>query len=144
MTKVIKDTERELNILEALQESLNYTDQNIENNILTTKNYLKTYFENKTEGAIIRSKACWLREGKRNSIFFFNLERRNYIYKSIQTLVTDSGHAVSKLTNVLNEQNKYYSSLYSNKETEDNSNVHLVDNFFPDNADIPISNENEK
>jgi hypothetical protein len=45
MTKVIKDAERELNILEALQESLNYTDQNIENNILTTKNYLKTYFE---------------------------------------------------------------------------------------------------
>jgi hypothetical protein len=34
MTKIIKDTERELNILEALQESLNYTDQNSENNIL--------------------------------------------------------------------------------------------------------------
>jgi hypothetical protein len=45
---------------------------------------------------------------------------------------------------VLNEQNKFYHSLYSNKETEDNLNVHLVDNFFPDNADIPISNENEK
>ena len=35
--KVIKDKERELNILEALQESLNYTDQNIENNILLLK-----------------------------------------------------------------------------------------------------------
>jgi hypothetical protein len=30
---------------------------------LTIKNDLKTYFEKKTEGAIIRSKACWLREG---------------------------------------------------------------------------------
>jgi hypothetical protein len=61
-----------------------------------------------------------LREGERNSIFFFNLERRNYINKSMQTLVTDSGHTVSKLLDVLNEQNKLYSSLYSNKETEDN------------------------
>jgi hypothetical protein len=61
---------------------------------LTIKNDLKTYFEKKTEGAIIRSKACWLREGERNSNFFFNSERRNYINKSIQTLVTDSGHTV--------------------------------------------------
>jgi hypothetical protein len=92
----------------------------------------------------IRSKACWLREGERNSKFFFNLERRNYINKSIQTLVTDSGHTVSKFTDVLNEQSKFYSSLYSNKETEDNLNVHLVDNFFPDDAEIPKLNENEK
>jgi hypothetical protein len=55
---------------------------------LTIKNDLKTYFEKKTEGAIIRSKAGWLREGERNSKFFFNLERRNYINKSIQTLVS--------------------------------------------------------
>ena len=105
---------------------------------------MKTYFEKKTEVAIIRSSACWLREGERNSIFFFNLDRRNYINKSIQTLVTDSGHTVSMFTDVLNEQNKFYSSLYSNKETEYNLNVHLVDNFFPDDAEIPKLNENEK
>jgi hypothetical protein len=44
---------------------------------------------------------------------------------------------------VLNEQNKFYSSLYSNKETEDNLNVHLVDKFFPDDAEIPKLYENE-
>jgi hypothetical protein len=43
---------------------------------------------------------------------------------------------------VLNEQNKLYSSLYSNKETEDNLNVHLVNKFFPDDAEIPKLNEN--
>ena len=45
---------------------------------------------------------------------------------------------------MLNEQNKFYSSLYSSKETEDNLNVHLVDKFFPDDAEIPKLNENEK
>ena len=44
----------------------------------------------------------------------------------------------------VNEQNKFFSSLYSNKETEDNLNVYLVDNFFPDDAEIPKLNENEK
>jgi hypothetical protein len=34
-TELIKDKEREHNTLEALQESLNYTDQHIENNLLT-------------------------------------------------------------------------------------------------------------
>jgi hypothetical protein len=36
----------------------------------------------------------------------------------------------SRRRDVLNEQNKFYSSLYSNKETEDNLNVHLVDTFL--------------
>jgi hypothetical protein len=36
---------------------------------------------------------------------------------------------------VLNEQNKFYSSRYSNKETEDN--------FFSDDVEIPKLNENE-
>ena len=62
-TKVIKDKERELNTLEALQESLNYTDQNIENNILTIKNDLKTYFEKKTEGGYNKIKSM-LAEGR--------------------------------------------------------------------------------
>jgi hypothetical protein len=62
----------------------------------------------------------------------------------MQTLVTDSGHRVSKCLDVLNEQNKLYSSLYSNKEAEDNLNVHLVDNVFPGIAEIPKLNENEK
>ena len=42
---------------------------------------------------------------------------------------------------MLNEQSKFYSSLYSNKETEDNLNV---DTFFPDDTEIPKLNENEK
>ena len=44
----------------------------------------------------------------------------------------------------LHEQNKFYSSLYSSKETEGNLNVHLVDKCFPDDAEIPKLNENEK
>jgi hypothetical protein len=79
-------------------ESLNYTDQNIENNILTNTNYLKTYFEKKTEGAIIRSKACWLREGERNSKFLI-LEFRHHPEKICQ----------------LNEHLNYLLFLYLNK-----------------------------
>jgi hypothetical protein len=44
-------------------ETIAYVCFSIENNILTIKNDLKTYFEKKTEGAIIRSKSI-LAEGR--------------------------------------------------------------------------------
>ena len=54
----INNKERELNSLEAMQESLITTDLNIGTKILNIRNELKPYFEGiKTEGAIIRSKA---------------------------------------------------------------------------------------
>ena len=79
----IKNIEKELNSLEALYESMDNTDLNIETKLLTLKNERKSYVEKKTEGAVIRSKAKWIHEAERNTRFFFNLEKRNYINKSM-------------------------------------------------------------
>jgi hypothetical protein len=51
----IKNIEKELNSLEALYESMDNADLNTETKLLTLKNELKSYFEKKTEGAVIRS-----------------------------------------------------------------------------------------
>ena len=67
----------------------------------------------KTEGAVIRSKAKWIHEADRNTRYVFILEKRNYINKSIQSLVTDNGLLVSEFKDVLNEQLNLYSSRYS-------------------------------
>ena len=79
----IKNIEKELNSLEALYASIDNTDLNIETKLLTLKNERKSYVEKKTEGAVIRSKAKWIHEAERNTRFFFNLEKRNYINKSM-------------------------------------------------------------
>ena len=44
---------------------------------------------------------------------FFNLERRNYINKSMQSLVKDNGQLVAEFKDVLGDQLNLYSSLYS-------------------------------
>ena len=46
----IKNIEKELNSLEALYESIDNTDLNIETKLLTLKNELKSYFEGKNRG----------------------------------------------------------------------------------------------
>ena len=45
----IKNIEKELNSLEALYESMDNTDLNIETKLLTLKNELKSYFEKKKQ-----------------------------------------------------------------------------------------------
>ena len=46
----IKNIEKELNSLEALYESMDNTDLNIETKLLKLKNELKSYFEKKNRG----------------------------------------------------------------------------------------------
>ena len=46
----IKNIEKELNSLEALYESIDNTDLNIETKLLTLKNELKSYFEKTNTG----------------------------------------------------------------------------------------------
>ena len=58
---------------------------------------------------------------------FFNLEKRNYINKFIQSLVTDNGQLVSEFKDVLNEKLNFYSSLYSSGETVESWDSELVD-----------------
>ena len=80
-----------------------------------------------TQGAVIRSKAKWIHEVKRNTRYFFNLQKRNYINKSMQSLVTDNGQLVSEFKEVLNEQLNFYSSLYCSRETVEIWDSELVD-----------------
>ena len=60
-----------MNSLEALYETMDNADLNIETKLLTLKKELKSYFEKKTEDAVIRSKAKWMHEAERNSRYFF-------------------------------------------------------------------------
>ena len=49
---------------------------------------LQKIAENKTKGAIIRSKARWYEHGERNSKYFMNLEKRAHERKHIVKLKT--------------------------------------------------------
>ena len=50
------------------------------------KEKLEQLYEKRVEGIIVRSRARWHENGKRNSKYFFNLEKRNHIRKYIRKL----------------------------------------------------------
>ena len=95
----------------------------------------------KTRGACLRSKAKWCQWGERSSKYFLNPEKRNYTSLCINTLEKEDGTTTSDQDEILNEQARFYESLY----TSQNPNVEDP-NFkaFFDNDCIPKLNQEQK
>ena len=60
--------ERELTELQNKKQASN--GEEIENRINLLENELKTFYEKKTEGAMIRTKAKWLKDAEKNTKYF--------------------------------------------------------------------------
>jgi hypothetical protein len=101
--------ERELTELQNKKQASNREE--IEKRINLLENELKTFYEKKTEGAMIRAKAKWLKDAEKNTKYFFNLEKRNYINKTIQQLINDKGDTITDFKEVLAEERSFYKSL---------------------------------
>ena len=70
------------------------------------------------KGSMIRSRAQLNKDWEKPSKYFLNLEKRNYINKSIPSLnINDKMVTDSK--EILKQQQKIYSNLYSSKGTKD-------------------------
>ena len=59
-------------------------------------------YSEKTEGIILRSKV------KKNSIYFLNMEKRNYNNKYMKTIVNSDGLTVNDPTKILEEQVNFF------------------------------------
>ena len=133
--------ERELIELQNKKQASNREE--IEKRINLLENELKTFYEKKTEGAMIRAKAKWLKDAEQNTTYFFNLEKRNYINKTIQQLINDKGDTITDFKEVLAEERSFYKSLYSKNHTV-YDNINEVNNFFfPDDPEIPKLSEED-
>jgi hypothetical protein len=72
-------------------------------------------------------------EGERCSRYFCNLEKRNFVEKTIPYLIVDDGRVIEDIKLNLSEQKEYYKNLYSSKQTvisQDNSGI-FFDNDNP-------------
>ena len=75
----------------------------------------------KTKGAILRSKARWHDFGERNSRYFFNLEKRNYLKKKTVTrLKLRSKQVTCDQFEILQEQKTFFETLYKSQNSQDN------------------------
>lgn len=89
-----------------------------------------------TKGAIIRSRARWIEEGEKNTKYFFNLEKRNYVNKTISCLNVND-RLVENPKDIREEAKQFYQRLY----TSEYHNVNEYDQLFFTNENNKISED---
>ena len=93
------------------------TPQNLED-LQKVKDDLKIIREQRMEGAFIRSKAKWQREGEKCTKYFCNLEKRNYVEKTMSKLkINETGDIITDSKEILLAQEKFYRELYTSRST---------------------------
>ena len=108
------------------------------------KHKLDSIYDEKVKGAIIRSKADCTEFGEKSSKYFFNLERYRVNNKSITKLVDDEGNEVTGTENILNEEVKFYSTLYTSQCNTDLNAQEGLTQLGLSLEDIPKVTENNK
>ena len=108
--------EKELcNIQNELHESMSSSNIDKYQHI---KEELEKVEELETKGAILRSKVKWSEAGEKNTKYFLNLEKRNAVEKHICQLQLDNGEITSDFKEILEEQKRFYRTLYTNPCSE--------------------------
>ena len=113
-------------------------DTNLES-LERKKSELELIRRKTVDGLIIRSKAHNMEEGGHNSKYFSNLEKRNYIDKSVFLLEKEDKSIITDPIQIKEETETFYKELYSSREG-DLINVDL-NNIIPN---APKLSEEEK
>ena len=82
--------------------------------------------KSKMEGIIIRSKARWLECGEKPCKFFLNMEKRNFVNKSITGIVNEANSILTSSKDILTEARSFYKSLYSFRNVQDGVELNSI------------------
>ncbi len=135
--------ERELiNEIELLENTDmdNITEENW-NTLANLKEELENIRKIKIKGIILRSKVQWMEEGEKPTIFFANLEKKNFVNKLINRLNID-GKIIQNQNTILKETSMFYSNLYKSKLDKNRQNENI--NTFINERCIKQLDENQK
>ena len=91
------------------------------------------------EGARIRSKANWVKNGEKSTKYFLNLEKYNGKKKILTNLKDLNGKVLTNQVDIMNEQVKFYSQLYKKHTNFDKCKL----NKFFKNVHVPLLDETE-
>ena len=91
----------------------------------SVESQIKLHEEQITNASIFRSKCNWVRYGETSSKFFFGLEKWNYLSKNMKCVVRDSGEVSYYQGIILEEQTKFYKSLYTRHVNDVNAKFNI-------------------
>lgn len=132
-----KDIENE--IQKIFDQDLNDQTEKLRNDL---ENELEQIREKHIKGNILRSKANWIQHGEKCSKYFCNLEKKKYTEKLMYKLVGENGCDLTNTKDIMDEQTRFYSKLYSEKTNL--SDTHIKKFLDNDNPYIEKLSEDEK
>ena len=108
----IKQLEDEISVLKA---SLKSKDpQNEHERLIFLRQKLSKFYDNITEGILLRTRVKWYEEGEKSTKYFLNLENRNKTKSSIRKLIIN-GNVVIGEDKILKNLKDFYTDKYSRK-----------------------------
>ena len=139
------------NIIQALEKRLHFLEETLtrqqsietEQQIGEVKEELDKFLEEKTKGAMIRSRCRWYENGEKCTKYFLNLEKRNYNSKNLDRLETQHGNIVTEPQEILHEQKTFYQKLYTTTRLEPFIGEKIPE-FFGQDIEIPKVSEEMK
>ena len=106
---------------------------------------MNSLYESKGKEAIFRSKVKWIEQGEKPTKYFFNLEKKNYVTKTLLQIKLDNGEITSDMKKINKQIEVFFSETYKSKLTDvplSEQELGLKD--FIQNLEIPrLSNEEQ-
>ena len=113
--KKMRNHENDLRKRQNILESHDTDNIEKEAEIESVKEILKVLDNEKLQGSIMRSRVKWVEEGEKSSKFFFDLEKHNYMRKSIRKLKTNSGETITDPEEIALYQKQFYEKLLTSQ-----------------------------
>ena len=109
------------------------------------KKELNSLYELKGKEAIFRSKVKGIQQGEKPTKYFFNLEKKNYVTKTLLQIKLDNGEITSDMKKINKQVEVFFSEKYKSKLTYvPLSEQELGLNDFIQNLESPrLSNEEQ-
>ena len=97
------------------------------------KTELQSIYDKKGMAAIFSSKCRWIEKGERPTKYFFNLEKKNYIKKTITELRMEDETIIKNETQILDAIENYFNNLHMSAEstTQDDYDEYIQDLSLP-------------
>ena len=102
-------------------------------------------YKSKGKEASFRSKVKWIEQGEKPTKYFFNLEKKNYVTKTLLQIKLDNGEITSDMKKINKQIEVFLSETYKSKLTDvllSEQELGLKD--FIQNMEIPrLSNKEQ-
>ena len=146
-----KKKKSKINIIQVLEKRLQRLENiltetwsaEVEQQVNQVKEELDKYLEDKTKGAMIRSRCRWYEEGEKSTKYFLNLEKRNFNNKNLDRLMLQNGDISTNCEQILEEEKRFYQKLYTTTHLVSTVEERIPD-FLGNNIDAPIISEENK